>query len=47
MMRDRTTSLDIQKGKGSILDMTRVFPLTVPRALDLARHGKFIDGMMK
>jgi hypothetical protein len=38
-MRDTTTSLDIQKGKGSLLDIAQVFPMTEPRTLDLARHG--------
>lgn len=45
-MSDTTTSLDIQKGEGTVLDIARVFPMTVPRALDLARHGRFIDGMI-
>ena len=38
-MSQKTTSLDIQKGKGSILDIAQVFPMTEPRTLDLARHG--------
>jgi hypothetical protein len=38
-MRDTTTSLDIQKGKGSLIDIAQVFPMTEPRILDLARHG--------
>lgn len=39
-MSQKTTSLDIQKGKGSILDIAQVFPMTEPRTLDLARHGE-------
>ncbi len=38
-MSQKTTSLDIQKGKGSTLDIARIFPMTEPRILDLARHG--------
>ena len=38
-MSQKTTSLDIQKGKGTILDIAQVFPMTEPRTLDLARHG--------
>ena len=39
-MSPKTTSLDIQSGKGSILDIAQVFPMTEPRTLDLARHGE-------
>lgn len=46
-MRQKTTSLDIQSGKGSILDIAQIFPMTSTRTLDLARHGKFIDGVLK
>lgn len=45
-MSDTTTSLDIQKGKGSVLDIAKVFPMTDARTLDLARHGEYVDGMI-
>ncbi len=45
-MSDTTTSLDIQKGKGTVLDIARVFPMTSPRTLDLARHAEFVDGIV-
>ena len=45
-MSEKIIALDIQKGEGTVLDIARVFPMTTPRALDLARHGKFIDGMI-
>ena len=45
-MSDKTTSLDIQKGKWSMIDITSVFPITNARTLDLARHGEFLDGII-
>ncbi len=45
-MSQKTTSLDIQKGKGSILDIAQVFPMTEPRTLDLARHGAEFSDMV-
>ncbi len=39
-MSQKTTSLDIQKGEGSVLDIAQVFPMTATRTLDLARHGE-------
>ena len=45
-MSQKTTSLDIQKGKGSILDIAQVFPMTKPRTLDLARHGAEFSDMV-
>ncbi len=44
-MSQKTTSLDIQKGKGSRVDISTVFPMVLTRTLDLARHGQFIDSM--
>lgn len=44
-MSSKTTSLDIQKGKGSMLDITHIFPTTVARPLDLARHGEIFSDM--
>ncbi|NRH21457.1 hypothetical protein HOO68_05460, partial [Candidatus Gracilibacteria bacterium] len=46
-MSEKTTSLDIQSGKGSILDIAKAFPMTRAQTLDLARHGKYIDGMLQ
>ena len=45
-MSQKTTSLDIQKGKGSILDIAQVFPMTEPRTLDLARHGAAVTDIV-
>jgi hypothetical protein len=39
-MSQKTTSLDIQKGEGSVIDIAQVFPMTMTRTLDLARHGE-------
>ena len=45
-MSQKTTSLDIQKGKGSILDIAQVFPMTEPRTLDFARHGAAVTDIV-
>ncbi len=45
-MSQKTTSLDIQSGKGSILDIAQVFPMTEPRTLDLARHGEAVTDIV-
>ncbi len=45
-MSQKTTSLDIQKGKGSVLDIAQVFPMTETRTLDLARHGEEFSDMV-
>ncbi len=36
-MSQKTTSLDIQKGEGSIIDIAQIFPMTAPRTLDMVR----------
>ncbi len=46
-MSAKTISLDIIRWPGSALDIARSFPIAVPRALDLARHGKFVDGIIR
>jgi hypothetical protein len=45
-MSQKTTSLDIQKGEGSILDIAQVFPMTATRTLDLARHGEAFSDIL-
>lgn len=42
-----TTSLDIQHGKGSVIDIAQMFPISSARTLDLSRHGRFVDGIVK
>jgi hypothetical protein len=44
-MSQKTTSLDIQKGRGSTLDVARDFVMATPHTIDTARHGEWIDGM--
>lgn len=46
-MSAKTTSLDIEKGKWSVLDIAHFFPISEARSLNLARHGKFVDGIIR
>jgi hypothetical protein len=45
-MSQKTTSLDITTGEGSVLDIARIFPMTEPRTLDLARHGAAVTDIV-
>ena len=45
-MSDKTTSLDLQKGEWSILNIVPIFPITETRTLNLARHGEFMDDII-
>ena len=42
-----TTSLDIQRGKRTVIDIAHMFPLSSARTLDLSRHGRFFDGIIR
>jgi hypothetical protein len=44
-MSQKTTSLDIKKGRGTTLDVARDFVMAIPHTIDTARHGDWVDGM--